>query len=460
MSSSDIAIRVEGVSMCFEIFDTPRDQLKQFVLPRVQRLVGVNPRTYYREFWALKDVSILIKKGESVGIVGRNGSGKSTLLQAITGTLSSTRGTIATQGRVAALLELGSGFNPEFTGRENVFLNSAILGLSQEEISDRYADIAAFADIGTFIDQPVKTYSSGMALRLAFAVAINVNPDILIIDEALSVGDELFQRKCFSRIESIRQNGATILFVSHSSTAVIELCDRAVLMDAGEKLASGHPKQIIGRYQKLLYAPADRREFIRNQIRLANDEVASVLGVSPETQQGRVTGSEEIQVQEESFDPGLMPSSTIMYESRGACIKSPEVTTLTGQKVNNLVQGRSYRYKYKVLFTRSASRVRFGMLIKTTSGVELGGGISASESESGLDYVERDSIYDVEFGFRCALNPGVYFLNAGVVGYIDETEAYLHRSLDCACIKVMASSNEFSNGIINFDVAPEIIKSE
>lgn len=252
---TDIAIRVQNLSKCYQIYDTPRDRLKQFFAPRLQRLVGQTPKQYFREFWALKDISFEIRKGETVGIIGRNGSGKSTLLQIICGTLTPTSGNVETRGRIAALLELGSGFNPEFTGRENVYMNASVLGLSNEEIDARFNDIVAFADIGDFIDQPVKTYSSGMMVRLAFAVAINVDPQILIVDEALSVGDELFQRKCFSRIEAIKQNGATILFVSHSGSTVVELCDHAVLLDSGEKLAMGTPKTIVGKYQKLIYAP-------------------------------------------------------------------------------------------------------------------------------------------------------------------------------------------------------------
>ena len=209
--SSEIAIKVENLSKCYQIYAQPRDRLKQFVLPRLQRIAGKSPKQYFREFWALKDVSFEVKKGETVGIIGRNGSGKSTLLQMICGTLNPTGGTIQTNGRTAALLELGSGFNPEFTGRENVYLNGAVLGLTNDEIDNRFDDIASFADIGDFIEQPVKTYSSGMVVRLAFAVAVNVDPQILVVDEALSVGDELFQRKCYSRIETIKDKGATII---------------------------------------------------------------------------------------------------------------------------------------------------------------------------------------------------------------------------------------------------------
>ena len=226
--SSDAAISIADLSKCYQIYNQPRDRLKQAIVPRLQRLFGQPPTQFFREFWALKDVSLEIRKGETLGIVGRNGSGKSTLLQLICGTLNPTSGTIASNGRIAALLELGSGFNPEFTGRENVYMNAAVLGLSTDQIDACYERIVDFAEIGDFIDQPLKTYSSGMAIRLAFAVAVSVDPEILVVDEALSVGDELFQRKCFSRIEAIRDRGATILFVSHwarkSSSFATEPC--------------------------------------------------------------------------------------------------------------------------------------------------------------------------------------------------------------------------------------------
>ena len=201
MSSNDIAISVSNLSKCYQIYDNPRDRLKQFVMPRIRRVAGKPQKQYFREFWALKEVSFDISKGEVVGIIGRNGSGKSTLLQMFCGTLNPTSGNVQTHGRIAALLELGSGFNPEFTGRENVYMNAAVLGLSKDEIDSRYDEIAMFADIGDFIEQPVKTYSSGMVVRLAFAVASCVDPEILVVDEALAVGDSVFQAKCFRRFQ-------------------------------------------------------------------------------------------------------------------------------------------------------------------------------------------------------------------------------------------------------------------
>lgn len=250
MSFDDnIAIRVSSLSKCYQIYDQPHDRLKQSIYPRLQQLIGKQPRQYFREFWALRDVSFEIKKGETVGIIGRNGSGKSTLLQMICGTLTPTNGSIQTDGRIAALLELGSGFNPEFTGRENVYMNAAVLGLSREETDARFDDIAAFADIGEFIEQPVKTYSSGMMVRLAFSVAIHVEPDILIVDEALAVGDIVFQMKCLDQMEKIRSRGTTILFVSHSLEQVKRFCASAVWIDHGKVRLIGESNYVSDQYR-------------------------------------------------------------------------------------------------------------------------------------------------------------------------------------------------------------------
>lgn len=263
MFSDDIALRVTDLNKCYHIYDSPRDRLKQFILPRLKRLTKQFPRQYFHEFWALKNVSFLVKKGETVGIIGRNGSGKSTLLQMISGTLTPTSGLVETRGRIAALLELGSGFNPEFTGRENVYMNAAVLGLSRAEIDNRFDDIAAFADISHFMEQPVKTYSSGMVARLAFSVAVQVDPDVLIVDEALSVGDMAFQEKSFTRMKRIRDAGTSILFVSHSPSAVRNFCDRAIWLNSGEVRAIGERLAVCDEYQREMENEM-RREFYPN----------------------------------------------------------------------------------------------------------------------------------------------------------------------------------------------------
>ncbi len=245
-------IQLESISKCYRIFQNPQDRFKQALLDRFQSLMGRKSTSpLYREHWALRDVSFELQAGEAVGILGRNGAGKSTLLQIIAGTLEPTSGSVATSGRITALLELGSGFNPEFTGRENVFLNAQILGFSQKDTLNRFDDIAGFADIGDFIDQPVKTYSSGMMMRLAFAVQTAVDPKVLIVDEALSVGDMFFQAKCMARINKLVDSGVALLFVSHDISAVRQLCGRALLLDGGKALATGKAATVADQYVKL-----------------------------------------------------------------------------------------------------------------------------------------------------------------------------------------------------------------
>lgn len=270
MSSEDSVISVRNVSKCFYTYDKPHDRLKQAIVPRFQRWAGDTVTTYGKEFWALRDISFEVKKGETVGIVGRNGSGKSTLLQIICGTLTPTIGEIETRGRIAALLELGSGFNPEFTGRENVYLNAAVLGLTRDEVNERFDAIAGFADIGEFLDQPVKAYSSGMAVRLAFAVQAQVDPEILVVDEALSVGDARFQAKCFERLRQLKENGTSILLVTHSSEQVVTHCSRAILLEQSRVEMIGESRPVVNRYTDILFGrdkqDGDFREDIQPQI--------------------------------------------------------------------------------------------------------------------------------------------------------------------------------------------------
>lgn len=440
--SSEFAINVQNLSKCYEIYEQPRDRLKQFFLPRFRQLLGLAPKQYFREFWALKAVSFDVKKGETIGIVGKNGSGKSTLLQMICGTLNVTQGNITTHGRIAALLELGSGFNPEFTGRENIYMNAAVLGLKREEIDARFEEIAAFADIGQFIEQPTKTYSSGMVLRLAFAVAVNVEPEILVVDEALAVGDELFQRKCFARLEKIRANGATVLFVSHSGAQVIELCDRAFLLDGGEMIMAGDTKEVVRNYQKLLYAPQDSRQTIRDAMvnkAATNDD--TMLASQPRPHENLL---------EETFDPNLLPTSTIEYESHGPVIKTPVILTMDGRRVNGLLRGSHYRYCYEVDFQRGATAVRFGMSIKTTTGMSLGGAMTHSGLSTAIPLVEAGKKAKVEFEFTCNLNPGVYFMNAGVFGVRDGEDGVLHRLTDIIAFRVLPSVEDSQTGTVSF----------
>ena len=244
-----ITIKAEQLSKCYRVFSSPRARLAQGLWR--------GRRTFFEPFWALRDVSFQLEAGQTMGVVGRNGSGKSTLLQLLCGTLTPTKGSVAIEGRVAALLELGSGFNPEFTGLENIHLNAALLGLSQEETDANLDAILAFADIGDFVHQPVKTYSSGMALRLAFAVQANIQPDVLVVDEALAVGDEFFQRKCFKHLEALKANGTSILLVTHNCGQILQHCDQAMLLHKGQLEFLGRPKSITTIYQRLINSSPD-----------------------------------------------------------------------------------------------------------------------------------------------------------------------------------------------------------
>lgn len=276
--SSDIAISVKNLSKCYQIYESPRDRLKQFFMPNVRRALGRQPINYYREFWALHDVSFEVKRGESVGIIGRNGAGKSTLLQMICGTLTPTHGTVETFGRVSALLELGSGFNPEFTGIENIYLSGLILGLTTEEIDQKYDEILSFADIGHHVNLPVKTYSSGMFMRLAFAVATSVDPDILVIDEALSVGDASFQMKCASRIRSIiEKRNSTLLFVSHSEYSVRSLCEKALYLDTGKQISFGYSSDVVALYNADVLYNSNECEKNENHIDIDKEKNADSM---------------------------------------------------------------------------------------------------------------------------------------------------------------------------------------
>jgi lipopolysaccharide transport system ATP-binding protein len=266
--SSEISIKVSGLGKCYQIYSNPRDRLKQFVLPRLSPLTGRKPKQYYREFWALQDISFDVKRGETIGIVGRNGSGKSTLLQMLCGTLNQTTGSIQSNGRIAALLELGSGFNPEFSGRENVYMSAALLGLTPKEIDERFEAIITFADVGEFIEQPVKTYSSGMYVRLAFAVIAHVDADILVIDEALAVGDAVFTQKCMRFLRKFKEHG-TLVFVSHDMGSVLNLCERAVWLHQGQLRQIGPSKEIAEAYLQYtlqeVYGQDERLQLIESE---------------------------------------------------------------------------------------------------------------------------------------------------------------------------------------------------
>ncbi|MFA5162441.1 MAG: ABC transporter ATP-binding protein [Elusimicrobiales bacterium] len=415
--SSDTAIRVSNISKCYHIYAQPQDRLKQAVYPKLQKLFGREPKNCFAEFWAARDISFEVKKGEVLGIIGRNGSGKSTILQMIAGTITPTAGEISVNGRVAALLELGAGFNPEFTGRENVYMNAALMGLSREETDARFDAIAKFADIGDFIERPVKTYSSGMYVRLAFAVAVHAEPDIFIVDEALSVGDIAFQNKCYRKFNEFREKGISILFVTHDLGTIIKYCDHVIVMEKGRQYACGDARAMADVYKQLLMPnenaapapdcadPADGAKncFEKNPAFLEyGDKRAEITDWGIFDEQGRpaqiITDPRQkceifMRIRARESIPGLIAAFTIKD------IKGAEVT------------GTNTWYRGDVIDVRAGETV------------------------------------EVRFRQNLPLQTGGYTLNFGCTSHVQEGLAVHHRLYDLLLLQ--ASSHEQFVGVFN-----------
>lgn len=414
--SSDIVIEVENLSKCYQIYDNPRDRLLQmFCWGRKQ---------FFQEFWALRDVSLQIEKGETVGIVGRNGSGKSTLLQLICGTLSPTGGSISSNGRIAALLELGSGFNPEFTGRENVYMNGALLGLAKEEIDARYDDIAAFADIGDFIKQPVKAYSSGMVVRLAFAVMVHVKPQILVIDEALAVGDAAFQRKCIRKIQDlVADDGVSLLFVSHDTETVKKICSRAVYLVNGLVRFIGQAKDVCIEYERDLFG-------------------ASKGGAA------RTAETEAPKIPEPALlDPELLVGHEKTYGDGKVVIENIRITTPQGRLVNVIPAGTTFIISYTVKFFCTVCHPIFGMMITTREGICVFGINTEELPVSKISYSEDDQV-QISFELINNLGSGVYYLTCGVhTPDVNGKLIFLQRRIDNCLFKSIDANIAVASGL-------------
>lgn len=410
--SSEIAIKVEKLSKCYQIYEQPRDRLKQFILPRLQRAVGMQPRQYHREFWALKDVSFEVKKGETVGIIGRNGSGKSTLLQLICGTLNPSSGSIQTHGRIAALLELGSGFNPEFTGRENVYLNCALLGLSKDETDARFADIAAFADIGDFIKQPVKTYSSGMFVRLAFAVNIVSKPDIMIVDEALAVGDMNFQAKCMTALTRFQDSGGTVLFVSHDVGAVKSLCQQAVYLEHGQAAGAGSAPSVAEQYVRAMREEMSQeaRRFSRVSSEFSsNDEPLAFSEESKKSSSNAPLASEWAFKRSEEFDRRV---AILRYGSGGARVTCVELLDIEGDNLQLVAFNQEIRI---VIYVESEceKEVSINFNILDDKKINL---VACGFVQAGQDFMNMHAgcCYRIEYSLRLPLQEGIYSIRAQI----------------------------------------------
>ncbi|UXC17391.1 ABC transporter ATP-binding protein [Comamonas squillarum] len=409
--SSEIAISVDGVSKRYEMYSKPRDRLLQFF--------SSGNKQYFKEFWALQKISFDVKKGETLGILGRNGSGKSTLLQIIAGTLTPTTGSVRTSGVMAALLELGSGFNPEFTGRENIYLNGVILGFSRQEMDKRFDEIVCFADIGDHLDQPIKTYSSGMTVRLAFAVQACVSPQVLIVDEALSVGDEKFQRKCFEYIEKLRKDGCSILLVTHSTSTVEKFCQRGVLLHKGEMRGIGPAKEIVDQYHALLYS--DEKAYLRYQA------TRGVVQNSSTTQNKNQHGSKE------GMSAGFGVEDT---SGLRAVISGWDIFDHYGNPCEQYKTGETFKVRMLIDVLHSVHEIQAGMLMRTVEGVSAFG-TSTLYHKKNITAPRKGSRYEVEFEVEVSLCAGSYFITLAIAEAISHSDMqYLDRKTDVIVITV------------------------
>ena len=411
---SEFAIQVKHLDKMYKLYNKPSDRLKE----------ALGFKVPVREHYALRDVSFEVKRGETVGIIGTNGSGKSTILKIITGVLNPTGGEVVVDGRISALLELGAGFNMEYTGIENVYLNGTMMGFSREEIDARLQDILDFADIGDFVHQPVKAYSSGMFVRLAFAVAINIDPEILIVDEELSVGDVFFQAKCYRKFEEFKKMGRTILFVSHDLSSIARYCDRVVLLNKGVKLEEGSPKQMVDMYKQLLVGQDPAKQQIQEE-------------------KPKESWSEEFQV-----NPNMLE-----YGSKLAEITDFAVIDDKGRSTNTIEKGSTFQIRMKVVFHEAIQEPIMAYTFKDIKGTEITGTNTMFEKMH-IEHSDEGDICTVTFTQKMFLQGGEYLLAFGCTGYRDGEFTVFHRLYDACNITVVSEQNTV--GFYDMDSKVEI----
>lgn len=414
MKDKTVAIRVKNLEKAYKLYDKPSDRLKE--------ALGLSRKKKYKEHYALKGVDLTIYQGETVGIIGTNGSGKSTILKIITGVLNESGGSVEVNGRISALLELGAGFNMEYNGIENVYLNGTMMGFSKKEIDAKMEDILSFADIGDYVYQPCKTYSSGMFVRLAFAVAINIEPEILIVDEALSVGDVFFQAKCYHKFEEFKEMGKTIVFVSHDLSSISKYCDRVVLLNQGIKLGEGTPKEMIDAYKQVLVGqyPVPEEE---NGL-LDDNEI-----------QAAVSLPEENENQTEGTNPELLE-----YGTKAAVIEAYKMIDDMGRNSSAILKGRECSIQMKVHFRQDIEAPIFAFTIKNIKGVEITGTNTMVE-KAFLESVKAGSVMEVTFTQTINLQGGEYLLSLGVTGFEKEEFQVYHRLYDVMNMTVISDKD-------------------
>ena len=412
----NLAISVQGVSKIYKLYDKPIDRLKE--------AVSLTHKSYHRDFFALSDISFEVKKGETVGIIGTNGSGKSTILKIITGVLSPTTGTAEVSGNISALLELGAGFNSEYTGLENIYMNGTMMGFSRQEMERRMDDILRLADIGDFVNQPVKTYSSGMFVRLAFALAINVDPEILIVDEALSVGDVFFQAKCYRRMEEMMKNGTTILMVSHDMGSIIKYCDKVVLLNRGHFVAQGEAGKMVDLYKKILANQTD--ELAEALI----EEKKEALGLPVEA-----TVSDKRMKDRMNLNPEVQE-----YGDGRASFEDFGTLDARGNVTNLLLKGEMFTIRERVRFHAPIENPIFTYTLRDKKGTDITGTNTLFEGTE-IKPVKDGDVYTVSFRQKMNLQGGEYLLSMSCTGYENGEHVVYHRLYNVLSLTVISNKN-------------------
>ncbi len=416
MEDAKIAIQVKNLEKVYKLYDKQSDRLKE--------TLGLGRKKRHTEHHALKGVNIDIRQGETVGIIGTNGSGKSTILKIITGVLNPTRGEVIVNGRISALLELGAGFNMEYNGIENIYLNGTMMGFSEKEIEEKMDAILEFADIGEYVHQPVKTYSSGMFVRLAFAVAINIEPEILIVDEALSVGDVFFQAKCYHKFEEFKEMGKTILFVSHDLSSISKYCDRVVLLNQGVKLGEGTPKEMIDAYKQVLVGQYTIEESSEESL-LDDEQLQEAAAKQADSSAGK----------DANVNPDLLE-----YGSKKALIQEYYITDERGTRTSAILKGSRFNIHMKVEMVEDIVAPIFAFTIKNIKGTEITGTNTMFE-KSFLEPVKSGEIKEIIFTQEMNLQGGEYLLSLGVTGYEGDDFTVYHRLYDVLNLTVISDKN-------------------
>ena len=458
-------VKLKKVSMAYKLYDHPKDRLKEALHPLRKK--------YHRDFYALREIDLDVRKGEILGVVGKNGSGKSTLLKIVSNIMQSTSGSVQVNGTLSAILELGGGFNPDFTGIENVYFYGSIQGYSKKEMNERLGEIIEFADIGEFVYQPIKTYSSGMLARLAFAVSTVIDPEILILDEILAVGDDLFKRKCYARMEKFVEGQKTIFYVSHSIDSINQMCTRAILLDRGELILEGPPKLVTSYYQKLLFASRENAERVRREIvdlnedeELKNavkkaqedkikqkDKIKNVIKEDKEEKNKDENIKEKVKnilVQKPFYQQDLRPKSTIKYKNYDVDICDVRILDKDDRQVNHLVMNETYQYCLKIKSNIDIEDVAVGFEVKDIKGYRITSIESFLVYKSGyfIKRLKKGDELDIRYMFKCAFRPGIYFTNNGISSFKDGQQVVLNRIIDIYVFKVI-DKKDYNGGIVN-----------